>query len=137
MASRHSAVKPVLTRLGFNLHDLKWAAAGLALILLGIAALWPSRGDDWRRTANGWERALHWEVGASTFSLQATSQKPGHSLAQPARVDSHPAVIALVELVFSLLGLYWFPFGSSAATAFHCPNWRALLVRSFRASAFG
>lgn len=118
-------------------------AAGLVLIAviagaIGLALLEsppprPARSDDWRRTANGWERRSQWPDGFAAYSLatQPNRQRWGHST----RFDTHPSVLALAQLVGVLLSFYFFPPLAKDGTAgLRLP---ALIGRSFRASAFG
>jgi hypothetical protein len=90
-----------------------------------------SAGDDWRRTATGWEHVGHWEHPIDRFNLPL----PAHS-DKAGRFDTHPAVLALLQLVVALLALNAFP-RIPARAASSSGNLVALLARSFRASAFG
>ncbi len=91
--------------------------------------------DEWRRTAHGWERAAAW---AKPASLSAKSNQPKRvsSSGFSGRFDTHPAALALVQLVGALTALAAFTPFSACVTA-HRPHWKAVLARSFRASAFG
>jgi hypothetical protein len=102
-------------------------AVGLAL-LSGRPPAGPS-GDQWRRTANGWERKSDWQVSAIAYpsAVAPTARQ---------RFDSHPAVLALVQVIGTLLAMHCFPVGASQSAS-RGPNWLDLLGRSFRASAFG
>jgi len=115
----------------------------IALVLLGLfmAGYLPtgghvSQGDDWRRTTNGWQRMSQWQIGISTAAFEAPPVIQANQRAETGRFDTHPAVLALLQLVATLLALYAFPFRStpSPPLARHLPT---LLARSFRASAFG
>src|SRR5437867_1344132 len=86
------------------------AACGVIVLAIAIAsclaigsfsAAKPVRHDDWRRTANGWERSSKWPK-----ALQRTppAKHPSSHDARrsPARIDPHPAVLALMQLTASL-----------------------------------
>jgi len=73
-----------------------------------------------------------WSMSASTFALAADQALP--LATKIGRIDTHPAVLALTELVVALLGLYAFRSTRTLPAATQLP---ALIARSFRASAFG
>jgi hypothetical protein len=102
----------------------------IAFLAFNLACLSPA--DDWRRTATGWQRMSDWSMSASTFALAADQTLP--VARNIGRIDTHPAVLALGELVAALLGLYAFRSSRILPAARH---WPALIARSFRASAFG
>jgi hypothetical protein len=79
--------------------------------------------------AHGWEQTTDWQVSAiARPTATVTTARP--------RFDSHPAALALVQVVGTLLALYGFPVGASQPAS-GSRNWLDLLARSFRASAFG
>jgi len=118
-----------------------WGALALVIsgcLVIGFSA--PDRSlvkhdvqqDDWRRTANGWERISAWP----TFTFDMAPRRPQPTPATPHaqhRFDTHPAVLALLQLVGVLLALV--AFGSQSSR--NQEDWKSLLARSFRASAFG
>jgi hypothetical protein len=92
-------------------------------------------GDEWRRTADGWERTGHWEQqssAGSAFERPLNAERMGKKV----RFDTHPAVLALFQLVATFLALKAFPYGRERSIT-AAGEWKALLARSFRASAFG
>lgn len=96
--------------------------------------------DDWRRTANGWERNHSWPTAISPawrlFHINAFASTTSRTQASSRpRLDTHPAVLALAQLFASILVLSLFRSPQQAS-----PSLSALLAtisRSFRASAFG
>jgi len=124
-------------------HMLKQAA--IALLFLGGLGLAgylpfgdrPSLGDDWRRTAHGWERIDQWSPPPAHRS-DSNHQSPANAIRHAAsgRLDTHPAVLALAELVGVLVALWSFPATSPGSGRF-AGGCSAFLARSFRASAFG
>src|SRR5205823_5742326 len=113
-------------------------------------------------TADGWERVSRWPSGAKGvgsrlrkspatvgyFSSQSTpdSLTTGRRSGRPAstprthaargRLDTHPAALALAQLIGTLLALM--AFASPSASGQHRePGWLAVFARSFRASVFG
>jgi hypothetical protein len=96
--------------------------------------------DDWRRTANGWERTQSWSSPSawSLFQTKATSA-PAKPLRRPARsytrLDTHPAALALVQLLASIFALTLFRDPQQNPVRLSClPD---IIARSFRSSAFG
>jgi hypothetical protein len=118
--------------------------AAIAVLFLGALGLAgyiplggsPSSGDEWRRTANGWERIGHWQTTTASMALDRTPLTNSSPGAVIGRFDTHPAGLALVQLVAVLLALYSFPSRLHPSAASH-DGWLTLLARSFRASAFG
>ena len=110
----------------------KSAAIAMAIVMVCLFCRY-SLGDDWRRTAAGWERMNNWTVSASAavFPLLADHQP---AAAKSIRFDTHPGVLAFGELVVVLLALYAFRSSPMLPSVHH---WPTLLARSFRASAFG
>jgi hypothetical protein len=101
----------------------------LVLALLSGRPHMTPNADPWRRTAHGWEQTTDWQVSAiARPTATVTTARP--------RFDSHPAALALVQVVGTLLALYGFPVGASQPAS-GSRNWLDLLARSFRASAFG
>jgi len=93
-------------------------------------------GDGWRRTAHGWERSDRW---SSTTGTTQSSEPPPTFYKRFAqngrRSDAHPAALALVQLVGSMLALAVFsPRGRSMLSQTPLST---ILARSFRASVFG
>ena len=115
-------------------------AAGVALLVavfLGFAFSSPERGataDTWRRTADGWERVGDWRPAAPR--ARESLDQSRHVPETLPRLDTHPAVLALAQLVAVLLTLAWRPKRASMPA-----NWLetlpAAISRSFRASIFG
>jgi hypothetical protein len=94
----------------------------------------PARpGDDWRRTASGWQRTAAWPVAIENSSANPSSLVGGGRAGKIPRWDTHPAVLAFVQLVGVLAALRF--FAAPAPLSFR--DWLALLTQSFRASAFG
>jgi hypothetical protein len=91
------------------------------------AAAHPSAADDlWRRTAHGWERVDAWQVPQATWREAA---KP----VSTCRFDTHPAAIALLQIVAAGIALAFFPSRSPSAPL----GMQAAIARSYRASFFG
>lgn len=99
--------------------------------------------DDWRRTANGWERTQSWPVAASRpWQLFAARHLPPTASPTAARVatrssrlEMHPATLALAQLSVSILALAF--FGRTHQNPLHFSSLFTAIARSFRASAFG
>src|SRR4029077_16866982 len=77
---------------------------GAALSCLSVGAFSsaaPSHHDDWRRTANGWERTAS---GPKTAALPAknNASQPATYREFHGRFDTHPAALALLQLVGAL-----------------------------------
>ena len=86
--------------------------------------------DDWRRTANGWERTTDWPRAAAAVSKQPRIR----ARSQPSiRFDTHPAALALGQLTAILLALFAWPASKRPAKT----GWLSAITRSFRASFFG
>jgi hypothetical protein len=109
-------------------------AAGLVLCV--AFAIWLqvdfSRPEEWRRTAQGWERSTMWLVVASG-PAESIKSSPARVSAK-IRFDTHPIVLAFVQVVGTLLAFF------AAAAYRQRPEHGGLLsaiLRSFRASAFG
>src|SRR5262245_15228089 len=102
--------------------SFRWTILGAPLLILfGSCLLTASRltatpqanfsatADDWRRTANGWERIHAWPTAASRawplFSGRQqqtnTSATASHAATRPSHLDTHPAALALAQLVAS------------------------------------
>jgi hypothetical protein len=91
------------------------------------AAAHPSAADDlWRRTAHGWERVDAWQVPSATWREAA---RPASTY----RFDTHPAAIALVQIVAAAIALAFFPSRPGTAS----DSMQAAIARSYRASFFG
>jgi hypothetical protein len=129
-------VQPVLDRFRFAAcMTIMLIAAVLGSLTIGSYGSAPGAArDDWRRTANGWERAAAWPKSIAHSAANLRSQAPGKPIFQ-GRFDTHPAALALAELVGSLIALAVFASPSRAKTG-HI-HWTTILSRSFRASAFG
>ena len=101
-------------------------------LTVGQATTLPAAKSEWRRTSAGWERVDHWpRTNEIARSRQQTSNH--HGVAR--RIDTHPAVLALTQLVGSLLGLAI--FRSHRRSPLTVVAISAAITRSFRASAFG
>src|SRR5262245_14623220 len=110
---------------------------GIVAVLVGllvVAEYSPlrrvSHGDDWRRTSTGWEQVSRWKSATPRTVL------PPRQNGRQIRIDTHPAVLALIQLVGALFAMQAFPTGSRRLLSKRS-SWRTLLTRSFRASAFG
>jgi len=128
-----------------SIHSYSSPAVALAIPLFVagclIAQAFPfdraGGGDDWRRTVNGWQRISTWQMAAATVTAANPARTPDRPLgSKTTRFDTHPATLALGQLILILLGLYAFPIHSSGTTK-RADRWTPLLARSFRASAFG
>jgi hypothetical protein len=111
---------------------------GVVLSCLSVGAFDPTpsvRRDDWRRTENGWERKSAWSRPAVLFAKRSL---PKHqtTVSIHTRFDTHPAALALIQVVGALSALAAFAPLRALGKA-HRPHWKATLARSFRASAFG
>ena len=111
---------------------------GAVLSCLSVGAFDPApsvRSDDWRRTANGWELTSTW---FRPIAPSAKDSQPKHhaTASISTRFDTHPAGLALLQLVGGLTALAAFAPLPASATS-HRPHWKVALARSFRASAFG
>lgn len=92
--------------------------------------------DAWRRTASGWERI---DRRPTAQTKAAAKSEPSQRLL-PAddnnRWDTHPAALALAQLIGALVILRFIPRGAS----FNPGVWRrttAAIAHSYRASFFG
>jgi len=126
---------PTKTRLQFAASR---AAVGAIVLLAGLIfvsqATAKPAADDWRRTAHGWERSSDWPKIAR-HRIEARQLQPLAAIHSTARIDVHPAALALFQLTASLLVLAASRAGATAnATS---PSLGTLVARSFRASAFG
>jgi hypothetical protein len=97
------------------------------------------KNDDWRRTAHGWERLSAWSSATQITAISGSSapNRPvtGRAIHLRNRADAHPAAVALMQLVGSMLALAIFsPRGRSLLRE---KSLSTLLAGSFRASAFG
>jgi hypothetical protein len=117
------------------ISGLAFYSAVAALAAAGFLALGaplhkqPSpRIDDWRRTANGWERQEQWPI-STHIAVSQLRASPGPRTP----MNTHPAVLALGQLVgvFAVLGVF------SPLRSRQSRGWAAAVGRSFRASAFG
>src|SRR5262245_35340374 len=115
----------------------KFAPAALVVVvgcfLIGWSLLSMPKNsvDDWRRTAQGWE----WMPGtASAFERPAIAEVDLN--VKRIRVDTHPAVLALFQLVATFLALSAFRHGRTQSVG-NIREWTVVVGRSFRASAFG
>lgn len=89
-----------------------------------------ARTDQWRRTAQGWERISSWNVLRASPNAE---KSPNAS--SKWRSDSHPAALALLQIALIALGYYKFP--PTRPTTKDAASWRTTLRNSFRASMFG
>src|SRR5688572_25538602 len=108
------------------------ALVGACIIALVDSPARPSSADDWRRTATGWERASHWRSPA----ILITSDEPARHVSNSGRFDTHPAVIALLQLTATLFVLSAYPARKSVISENRIA-FPTQIARSFRASAFG
>src|SRR4051812_36174438 len=111
---------------------------GVILSCLSVGAVndaGPASRDDWRRTANGWERATAWSKPVLAAARINQPHYAGYRTFR-GRFDTHPAGLALLQLVGALVALAAFRSSGAPATG-RRPHWKAALARSFRASAFG
>src|SRR5262245_28974636 len=111
------------------------------LVFMGLIAVWCSGwfqdsvalNDCWRRTAVGWERTDDWSGPGNAASVSdAENPVTGSS-----RYDSHPAALALAEIVLVGMAFYVFPRSQEPLATRSGKGWLALLSDSFRVSAFG
>ena len=117
----------------------------VSLLGLGVfmSALSPSSAknaatadDGWRRTTAGWEHTDVWNSGWASF-FRRSPPVEGSPLKSAARYDSHPAALALAEIILIILGFYAFPIRRAGTEGGSAQSWQARIVASFRASAFG
>ena len=101
---------------------------GLALATAATA----TADENWRRTAQGWERIETWRAPQQTFGVSAVTS------ANAPRWDTHPAALAFIELAAVIAAMIAFPRpNQSAQWRWLKADWRAALAKSFRASVFG
>jgi hypothetical protein len=131
-----------MVRVPFTFARTLTAAAivliGVILSCLTVGAVndaRPASQDDWRRTASGWERATTWSKPVLAAARINQPQYAGYRTFR-SRFDTHPAGLALLQLVGALIALAAFRSSGAPATG-RRPHWKAALARSFRASAFG
>jgi hypothetical protein len=121
--------------------------SGWALLLILVAAFavtgfltltaWSklpaNNADQWRRTAAGWERSTQWPMASGSRAVSAPLPSSAAKTSTDERYDTHPAVLALLQIVGTLtaLGIFAAPAPQSIR------GWLAVLTQSFRASAFG
>jgi hypothetical protein len=124
-----------MTRRNSVISGLALYGAMAALAAAGFLALGAplhkhpaAKVDDWRRTASGWERVGHWPV-----STDSGTARPATSPTLRASMNTHPAVLALGQLVGVLVVLGLFSSSQSHASG----GLIGRVSRSFRASAFG
>jgi hypothetical protein len=118
---------------------------GLALLLAVLAlltvdapvAVEATSADDWRRTAAGWERTTNWPQPSRSHLRGGTFTKVSTPTSAPdhVRFDTHPAVLALAQLLGALMALA--AFSAPRAKPGSTGRWHAAIARSFRASVFG
>jgi hypothetical protein len=89
-----------------------------------------AKSDEWRRTAEGWERISSWHTPRAS---QNAAKSPNRSLKW--RSDSHPAALALLQIALIALGYSTFPPTQPPKNS--AASWRTSLRNSFRASMFG
>jgi len=108
------------------------AIVAASVVLLTLLQVDFSSREEWRRTAHGWERSSAWLVAASG----PAASLPKQSVQSPAnfRLDTHPIVLAFVQVLGTLLAL--FTVAPNAAWPSH-GGLLAAISRSFRASVFG
>ncbi len=108
--------------------------AGVGFLTVAAWSKTPtSRADQWRRTSAGWERATEWPVFREIRTVSRPLPASAISKANDSRYDTHPAVLAFLQIIGVLAALSVFTV--PAPQTFR--GWRALLKQSFRASAFG
>ena len=84
--------------------------------------------DGWRHTAQGWERV-------DLYSPQVfAAPRP---TAPAARFDTHPAALALLQVVTIMGAMIAFPRPNVSRLGWLNESWWAVFRRSFRASVFG
>jgi len=116
---------------------LFFIVAAFAVAGLLTVTAWPKspagNADQWRRTAAGWERATAWPIASGLRAVSAPLAASSAKASAHPRYDTHPAVLALLQIVGTLtaLGIFAAPAPQSIR------GWLAVLTQSFRASAFG
>jgi len=111
-------------------------AAVLSCLSIGASSSGrPLPHDDWRRTAGGWERATAWPKPAVQWTSNRQSKLAKNRLSN-GRLDTHPAALALVQLA-GAIGALAASASSASRVRARRSHWKAILTRSFRASAFG
>src|SRR5262249_14208821 len=123
-------------------HEFAMKAVALVALgtVCGICHAWYAArlglaDDGWRRTAQGWQYVGTWESNASwreSTPLSAVSKAPAPAARHHTRWDTHPAVLALAQVVIAIAALATFAVQRQQRV-----SWPALIARSFRASAFG
>ena len=93
------------------------------------------RNEAWRRTASGWELASSWQIPVNGSTTHRTASNLTGSHAPSLRLDTHPAALALLQLmaVFAALACCSRRSPLQAGMA----GLPAIISRSFRASFFG
>ena len=89
-----------------------------------------AKSDQWRRTAQGWERISSWQLSRAYLDAAEAPKDPSKW-----RSDSHPAALALLQIALIALGYYTFP--PTRPPTNKSASWRVSLRNSFRASMFG
>jgi hypothetical protein len=110
---------------------------GLCLIGSSCGSCWAdglNADDGWRRTASGWERRKDWALIDKGSVLYLASA--GGPIAASIRWDTHPAVLALVQIVVVVVGYATFPAQRRVGNATE-NSWRDAVAQSFQASVFG
>jgi hypothetical protein len=124
---------------GCSLGAVAWLAlaAGICLLYGCASPIEHIHHDDgWRRTASGWERTLDWHsVRLASFIRPSADSPPGVRVAG-SRMDTHPAALALLELLGAMLALFAIP-SQRVQLLSALASLPAAIARSFRASAFG
>lgn len=136
----------------FSAASLRWTLLGAPLLILFAAYLLTSSHltatpqvttDDWRRTANGWERVHSWPTATSrSWSLfgirnekvSAPTVSP-RAVTRYSRLDTHPAALALAQLLASVFALTL--FRNAPQSPLRLSSLFEAIYRSFRSSAFG
>jgi hypothetical protein len=82
---------------------LNCVCVSICVVLLASASNATENGGDdaWRRTGNGWEHVATWTESKPRYSNNSVSSF---------RLDSHPAALALVELLAVVGGFAAFPW---------------------------
>jgi len=122
-------------RLTANNHAAHGPVVGLVIMCLLVMAWLPadfSSREEWRRTAQGWERSGGWLVAASG-PVESLQRPPVHAAAK-VRLDTHPVVLAFARLISTLLAI--FATAPLADRPLH-GGLISVISRSFRASVFG
>jgi hypothetical protein len=115
------------------------AMAGAGFLTVTASSKLPAgRAEQWRRTTVGWEHAAAWIKTndprvIDLQSVSAPSPRTRATALTSRRYDTHPAVLALLQIVGTLTALAM--FAAPVAPSFR--GWRAMLRQSFRASVFG